>query len=332
MTTPSNGLRNQVVGLFAVAVPLLTGLATAARAQVPPAFAQCKNVVANADNNCAACASINNSSPTLNCTQFPPCPYQGTGTHVVTLTCTDQNGLPAGSCIGTVTVVDNTPPQIVCPPDQSLMCGAPSNVTATSTDNCGASLTTCSPQSANNGVITESCTAQDASGNTSSCSFTISEAPPTVTVTNKPSGPELWPPNHKYYPVTLRDCVASVVSSCAGPLDIMQYGVITRVESDEFEDDKLYTKGLGDGHTCRDIEIVGSATVLLRAERDGKGDGREYTIYFTVGSPQGGSTPGTCTVRVPHDQSGRMGVRQACHYCEGEGCAGCLPHNPMCNY
>ena len=59
------------------------------------------------------------------------------------------------------------------------------------------------------------------------------------------------------------------------------------------------TNGLGDGDTAIDAVINGDGTVLLRAERSGKGDGRVYRISFTASDLEG-STSGVVKVSVPH--------------------------------
>src|SRR5207253_2959683 len=101
----------------------------------------------------------------------------------------------------------------------------------------------------------------DTSGNTSSCSFSVcvqATIPPVVTLV--PGGVTLWPPNHIYHTVQLSDCIASAVSQCFGPLDVNSplVGKVRDVWSDEYEDDRLYTTGQGDGHTCNDIVIIGN--------------------------------------------------------------------------
>ena len=51
-----------------------------------------------------------------------------------------------------------------------------------------------------------------------------------------------------------------------------------------------------------DDAVANGDTASLRAQRDGKGDGRTYTIEFTVDDGKGGTTTGSVTVEVPHDQ------------------------------
>ncbi|MFO0759903.1 MAG: hypothetical protein U0359_25685 [Byssovorax sp.] len=107
----------------------------------------------------------------------------------------------------------------------------------------------------------------------------------------------LWSPNHKMHHVTLADCV-TVDDAC----DPSPKGWFTGASSDEAPDD------LGDGHTEPDIDGLGCDGVDLRAERQGGGDGRVYTLSFHVEDAAGHGVDGTCHVTVPHDQSGSAAV------------------------
>jgi len=60
--------------------------------------------------------------------------------------------------------------------------------------------------------------------------------------------------------------------------------------------------GLGDGDTAGDIQITGNLTLLLRAERSGKGNGRIYTITVECKDEAGNASTGTAMVTVPRDQ------------------------------
>jgi hypothetical protein len=51
-----------------------------------------------------------------------------------------------------------------------------------------------------------------------------------------------------------------------------------------------------------DWQITGDLSLLLRAQRDGSGTGRMYTITVEVTDPAGNQTRVTTTVLVPHDQ------------------------------
>ncbi len=106
----------------------------------------------------------------------------------------------------------------------------------------------------------------------------------------------LWPPNHKYHTIKISDGVAAVKDICDASVDINDV-VITSVSSDEPED----VTGNGDGHTLNDIVIVDAQTVKLRAERQGAGNGRVYTINFEVTDWSGNTATGSFTVWVPHD-------------------------------
>lgn len=108
----------------------------------------------------------------------------------------------------------------------------------------------------------------------------------------------LWPPNHKYHTIGITECcVISVTDICDADVGIDDV-VITSVSSDEPEN----VQGEGDGNTLEDIVIVDSQTVELRAERQGDGNGRVYTINFEVTDDSGNTEIGSCTVWVPHDQ------------------------------
>lgn len=103
-----------------------------------------------------------------------------------------------------------------------------------------------------------------------------SAAQPTVAV--------LWPPNHGLVTVGITG-----VSDPNSNATI----IITGVTQDE------PTNGLGDGDTPVDAIINSNGTVLLRAERSGKGDGRVYRIAFTASDLEGSSS-GEVVVTVPH--------------------------------
>jgi hypothetical protein len=101
----------------------------------------------------------------------------------------------------------------------------------------------------------------------------------------------IWPPNHGLVQVGI-----------VGVSDANEDATITinRVTQDE------PTNGLGDGDTAIDAFINRDGTVLLRAERNGRGDGRVYHIHFTASDLEG-SASGMVTVCVPH-QKNRVAV------------------------
>jgi hypothetical protein len=73
------------------------------------------------------------------------------------------------------------------------------------------------------------------------------------------------------------------------------------VTSDEPDD----APGGGDGQTTGDV-VVGPSGIVLRAERDGHGDGRVYAVTYTATTTNGTnlSTTFVVTIFVPHDQGG----------------------------
>ena len=109
--------------------------------------------------------------------------------------------------------------------------------------------------------------------------------PPLVSAA-EPSQSCLWPPNHKLVEISI-----------LGVSDPDDNATITidSVTQDE------PTNGLGDGDTATDAIINADGTVLLRAERSGKGDGRVYHIHFTAADLEG-SASGVVDVCVPHNR------------------------------
>lgn len=112
----------------------------------------------------------------------------------------------------------------------------------------------------------------------------------------------LWPPTQKYHTITVADCLASVTDLCDPGVDINGV-VIAQVSSDEPENDG------DDGNTLNDIVIAADCkSVQLRAERDDTGNGRVYTITFSVRDASGNQATATCQVTVPVDQNGGPAV------------------------
>ncbi len=143
------------------------------------------NITVNAAaGQCAASVpfsvtAMGNPSPTVTCkigmtTITSPHTFP---VGVTTVDCTATNGcMPDAMCSFTVTVNDNQPPQIVCPPTQVVPPGVVNYPAPTPTDNCSIAQTVCTPPSGSvfpAGVTTVTCTTTDASGNMSSCSFAV---------------------------------------------------------------------------------------------------------------------------------------------------------------
>jgi len=159
--------------------------------------AVCQDVTAPADGSCQAAVSPEefdggSSDPDGDPLFFeadPAGPYP-LGTTTITLTVTDDKGLP-DTCTADVTVEDESAPEVTCPPDTTVECDASTDPNdagvATATDNCdpapgiGYSDSVTPGANAQEWVITRTWTATDASGNSSSCDQTI-----TVTDTTAP--------------------------------------------------------------------------------------------------------------------------------------------------
>jgi hypothetical protein len=139
-------------------------------------------------------------------------------------------------------------------------------------------------------------TVSDGFGGSSSAYVTVTvlniNTPPTL-VNPRADMPVLWPPDHRLVPVT----ILGVVDPDQPPYNSTI--TITSVTQDE------PTNGLGDGDTPVDAIITHHPgtddTLLLRAERSGKGDGRVYHVCFTAADPEG-SVSGCVDVTVPHDK------------------------------
>jgi hypothetical protein len=229
----------------------------------------------------------------------------------VTLVVTDEHGT-ADSCTAIVTVIDTTPPEVTCPADIEVECTVAGGVlyddpqltdffdAFMATDNCDDDLDIVNdapwlfagPCEANGGVTTVIWTATDDAGNAASCSANVTVVdtyPPQISVTVAPQ--VLWPPNHKMVEVEYTVTVSDICD------DDPQW-VLVDIVSDEPDDDN------GDGNTEPDIQDADFGTpdsvVSLRAERDGRQDGRVYTATFEVTDCSGNTAQTTCDVFVPH--------------------------------
>jgi hypothetical protein len=94
----------------------------------------------------------------------------------------------------------------------------------------------------------------------------------------------LWPANGKLAPIAIR----GVTDPDGDPLTLK----VTGVRQDE---------PLGNPGTP-DALGIGTSTVQLRSDRDGRGDGRVYRVAFEASDGNGGVCTGTVAVCVPHDQ------------------------------
>jgi len=98
----------------------------------------------------------------------------------------------------------------------------------------------------------------------------------------------LWPVNHKMTAVT----ILGVTDPDGDPVTI----TINAIYQDEPVNDT------GDGSTAPDGGGIGTATALIRAERNGGGNGRYYHILFTATDSFGNTCEGVVRVSVPVNQ------------------------------
>jgi hypothetical protein len=256
----------------------------------------------------------------------------GPGTTTVTLIADD--GELTNSCTTKITLVDNTPPQITCRDDDPLVAGNQIYVEcangrgivpaggASATDNCGPATTTCSSSPSSGtwlplgGHASGSCTATDGSQNQNPCNYdvVVRDTKPPVTGTSK--GMVLWPADGTLQEISLMDCANFTVDACSGRMNpLKDYGVITKVASDEEED----ATGNSDGNTTGDIQIKKPWLALVRAERNQTKDGRVYTVYYQAKDPSGNVANGSCKVSVPRNQGNPAGDGPPL-YCVGPAC------------
>lgn len=141
-------------------------------------------------------------------------------------------------------------------------------------------------------------TVTDEHGASSECETTVSvvdTTPPDITI--ELNRDTLWPPNHKMVDI----CAEVTVTDICDPNPTF---VLTSVTSDEPDN----APGRGDGNTVNDIQGTEVGTddekFQLRSERQGRGDGRKYTITYTAMDASGNEDDAVVCVTVPHDQAG----------------------------
>jgi hypothetical protein len=165
------------------------------------------------------------------------------------------------------------------------------------------------------GVTMATLTVTDGRGGLCICDVIITvvdSIPPEVECTSDLA--MMWPPNHKMWTVEL---VVLATDACSDPSLIDPLTVTVR--SSEPDD----ASGAGDGQTTGDVNgsdgftapvditplmIFDNATqtytttLQLRAERDGTGSGRKYTIDVAARDSHGNVGKASCCIVVPHDK------------------------------
>jgi endo-1,4-beta-xylanase len=231
------------------------------------------------------------------------------GTYSVIYNATDSAGGQATPVTRTVSVIDTTPPVVTIagPNPLSVECGSTfTDPGATAIDSCTGPLPVTVSGGVNAGAVgnyTLAYSATDPSGNIGSVARLVKVAdttPPVLTVATP--GPLLWSPNHAYVTFATTDLVTGATDVCDHAVSVGEV-VITRATSDE------PLNAPGSGNTINDIVISGNChSIQLRAERDGGGNGRVYTVFFRVTDASGNRTTNSVKVTVPLDQSGSPAV------------------------
>lgn len=243
------------------------------------------------------------------------------GPHSITLTVTSSGGGSDDDDV-LVTVVDTMAPTITLNGADPMTVECHTSFVdpgATANDGCSGSFAASASGSVNvnvpgSYVITYN--ASDPSGNAATAKTrTVNVVDTTVpTITLNGQTPSMWPPNHKYQTFKVTDFVTGVTDSCSTSLDIGSV-VISQVTSDELDNSG------GDGSTVNDIVIAGDCkSVQLRAERDGGGDGRVYTITFQVRDSSGNTTTATARVTVAKSQGSGPAIDSGPHYSVNGSC------------
>jgi hypothetical protein len=229
----------------------------------------------------------------------PSVTFSGTGSFPVSLEVSD--GTASSSCGSQVTVQDTTDPTITAPADVTVECAAPGGTavalgTPTVSDVCDAALMVSNdaPALFPLGTTVVTWTAKDDGGNerTDTQLVTVEDTtPPELTLSLAPT--RLWPPNHKLHQIT-----ASITATDV--CDAFPEVTLVSVVSDEPDN------GLGDGDTSGDVRnaVFGTDDRVfdVRAERQGKGDGRVYTATYQAADDSGNATQKQATVEVPKSQ------------------------------
>lgn len=269
---------------------------------VPPLIAKPVNITVNNEpGQCSAhvnfevTATDNCGEPMINCSHTSGDLFPGGDTDVL-CTAEDVAGLTDSTGF-TVTVLDAEAPDITAAADIVAECSS-SNGTpvvlpkATASDNCDIT-----PDINNNApslfplgktVVTWTATDDDGNSSTDTQDVTIVDTtPPSFSLSVSPT--DLWPPNHK---------LVTVVPTTE-TTDICDHDpVVTLISITSNEPDN----DIGGGNTSNDIVVIDDFNFKLRAERSGKGTGREYTITYQADDASGNIASASTVVSVAHNR------------------------------
>jgi sugar lactone lactonase YvrE len=217
------------------------------------------------------------------------------GTNILGIGVTD--GTNVTSCTSSIKVVDTISPNITCAPNKTVQCGTSWSFDSPSGSDacCGTNVSITVLGTATNVCGSGSCVASftriwlaaDCSGNTSTCSQTVkvidTQPPKLSRASANPA--TLWPPNHKFVPVTIQ----AAVSDGCDPVPtwrIKSVAITDRVTAPATAQEP-------------DFRIMGAHTLLLRAERNDARAGRTYRIVLESRDASGNTAPGSVLVTVP---------------------------------
>ncbi|GMK37091.1 hypothetical protein PCCS19_01440 [Paenibacillus sp. CCS19] len=196
-----------------------------------------------------------------------------------------------GSAIATVSNIVKAPPtatvaySTTAPTNQNVIATITPNVPVTITNNDGSASYTFT----SNGSFTFEFV--DAAGNTGNVTAIVNNIDQTApTVKLSVDKPVIEQSNHKMVPVNI---TVQADDNGSGIASI----VLTSVTSNESDNDT------GDGNTEDDIQFAAIGTydtfISLRAERSGNGNGRIYTITYTITDYAGNESAASVEVTVP---------------------------------
>jgi hypothetical protein len=142
------------------------------------------------------------------------------------------------------------------------------------------------------GTTAVSFTAMDSWANTANCETSVAVVdtrPPEIrSVVATPS--VLWPPNHEMRTVHIE---VGAVDACGSGATCRVAGIASSEAAD----------ATGDGSTGVDTLIVGDGSIMLRAEREGSGPGRTYTVSVECQDGSGNASHSSVNVTAPHDNA-----------------------------
>ncbi len=166
---------------------------------IPPLVLICpSDVTVSADSSmCNAAVNFNFPQVDLNCESIiVECDFPAENIFPVGITSIICNGTSSSgdtaSCSFDVTVIDNEPPELICPGDIEVLAepftciAAATWETPSATDNCDSTIVVCSFSSGDIfplGTTTITCSATDLSGNTAECSFDVNVVDSTPPIT-----------------------------------------------------------------------------------------------------------------------------------------------------